>query len=181
MKQIVIFGLIIVAASSCKQMDIERELGLIDSLKAEIKKSEIIIDRVDSEQIKSRHEQMSNQITIAKSLYGDSIAWEKAKVLSKYHQVRKSFRKYLDKRSYIEDELDYSYQQLVDLASDMQNNIISADSFPVYFEKECNAAKDLDALIKTETEKAKSSLKLYEEYAPMVEELLREQNTEEEV
>lgn len=179
MKQLFIFGLIIAAFASCKQVNIDKELAQIDSLTTVIRNNEIKLDEIDIDKVKTLQEQMSNQIMLVKSIYGDSIEWEKAKILTKYYTASKTFRKYIDKHSYVKDELTYSYTQLSDLKADINNNIITTDTFHIHFEKECKAAQELEGLIKKEMHKAKRSLETYKEYLPKVEELLTEQNTEE--
>jgi len=175
MKKLFIFGLIIAAFGSCMHVNVDQELTQIDSLTTIIKDTEIKLDEIDLDKVKTLQEQMSNQIMLVKSFYGDSIEWESAKMLNKYHNANKSFRKYIDKHSYIKDELTYSYDQLSDLRAVLSNNIISTDTFHLYFEKECKAAQELEELIQNEIHKAKSSLETYKECLPKVEELLSEQ------
>ena len=181
MKQLFFFGLIIAACTSCTHVNVDKELAQIDSLTTVIINTEIELDEIDIDKVTTLQEQMSNQIMLVKSVYGDSIEWEKAKMLNKYHNANKSFRKYIDKHSYIKDELTYSYDQLSDLRAVLSNNIISTDTFHLYFEKECKAAQELGELIQNEVHKAKSSLDTYKECLPKVEELLSEQKAEEEV
>ena len=179
MKQLFIFGLIMAVLASCKQVNVDKELTQLDSLTTVIKNNEIKLDEIDIDKVKTLQEQMSNQIMLVKSIYGDSIEWENAKMLTKYYDASKTFRKYIDKHSYVKDELTYSYAQLTDLKAVITNNIITTDTFQIYFEKECKAAQELEDLIQKEMHKAKSSLETYKEYLPKVEELLTEQNTEE--
>ena len=179
MKQLFIFGLIIAALASCKQVNVDKELAQIDCLTTVIKNNEIKLDEIDIDKVKTLQELMSNQIMLLKSIYGDSIEWETAKMLTKYYDANKAFRKYIDKHSYVKDELTYSYAQLSDLKVVITNNIITPDTFHIYFEKECKAAQELEGLIQKEMLKAKSSMETYKQYLPKVEELLTEQNTEE--
>ena len=181
MKGFFILGMIIVTALSCKQINVEEELGQVDSLRLVIVNVEIAMEQVDIEQVKNVNERMNNQIMLVKSIYGDSIEWEKAKLLSKYHAVSKTFTKFIDKQLYIKGEIAYSYQQLLDLTADLKNNIVTTDSFYNYFEKECKAVKDIKELIQKEADRAKANLNSYQEYAPKVEKLLQEQNTAKEV
>ena len=179
MKQLFIFGLIIVALAACKQVNVDKQLAQIDSLTVVIKNNEIKLDEIDIDKVNTLQQQMSNQIMLIKNLYGDSIEWENAKMLTKHYNASKTFRKYIDKHSYVKDELTYSYAQLSDLKTDITNNIITTDTFHIHFEKECKAAQELEGLIQKEMHKAKSSMETYKEYLPKVEELLTEQNTEE--
>jgi hypothetical protein len=179
MKQLFIFSLIIVVLASCKPVNVDKELAQIDSLTTIIKNNEIELDEIDIDKVKALQEQMSNQIMLLKSIYGDSIEWETAKMLTNYYNANKAFRKYIDKHSFVKDELTYSYNQLSDLKAVLTNNIISTDTFHIYFEKECKAAQELEGLIQKEMHKARSSLETYKEHLPKVQELLAEQNTEE--
>ena len=178
MKRILIYGLIIATILSCNQANIEKELIQIDSLRSVIKEVEIGIDQVDLKEIKNANELMSNQIMLIKNLYGDSIEWEKAKIISKYHLVNKFFSKYLNKHSYLKGELIYSHQQLSDLTSDLENNIIPLDSFLTYFDSECKAVDDLVDVIDQEVEKILVQINSFEEFSPKIEAILAEQNAE---
>jgi len=162
-------------------VNVDNELAQIDSLATVIKNTEIKLDEIDIDIVTTLQEQMSNQIMLVKSVYGDSIEWEKAKMLNKYYNANKSFRKYIDKHSYIKDELAYSYDQLSNLQAVLSDNIISADTFNLYFEKECKAAQELEELIQNEIHKAKNSLETYKECLPEVEEFLAAQKAEVEI
>jgi len=153
----------------------------VDSLRVIIVNAEITLEQVDIEQVKNLNEQMNNQIMLVKSIYGDSIEWEKAKLLAKYYSVSKAFTKFMDKQSYIKGEIAFSYQQLLDLTADLKNNIMRVDSFHNYFEKECQAVNDIKELIQKAVDQAKINLNGYQEYSPKVEKLLEEQNTVREV
>ncbi|MBL4657520.1 MAG: hypothetical protein JKX73_05925 [Flavobacteriales bacterium] len=176
MRTLLFFGLIIVATSSCKQINVDQEIAQIDSLKTIITTAQTIIEEVDIDQVKTISEQMSNQIMLAKSLYGDSIAWEKAKLISKYHGVNKAFGKYIEKQRYLMHELSFSQEQLQDLGADLQNNIITSDSFNIYFDKECKAVTELRELIQREVDKAKTNMKGYEESSSEIQRMLEEQD-----
>ena len=83
MKKLFIFGLIIAAFASCMHVNVDQELTQIDSLTTIIKDTEIKLDEIDLHKDKTLQEQMSNQIMLVKSFYGDSIEWETAKMLNK--------------------------------------------------------------------------------------------------
>jgi len=181
MRLFFLFGLIVFAAASCIQVNVDKEVALIDSLKIVIKNAEIALEKVDIEEITALNEQMGNQIELIKNLYGDSIKWEYSKTVSRYYRVKKSFTKYIDKQAYIKGEITFSHQQLADLTAVLKNNILLTDSFQVHFAKECQAADDLKALIQIEVEKAKRGLELFKEFSPQIEAILKEQNSGEEV
>ena len=181
MKQFFTFGLIIAAALSCKHVNVDKEIASIDSLINELKSIEITMEEINLGEMKTLKEQIDNQITLVKSIYGDSIEWENAKTLSQYYRASKSMSKYLDKRSYISEEISYSYQQLRDLSSDLKNNILPSDSFHVYFDKECKAAKSMTEMIEEELRKAKTALELHKNLSPQIEEILKEQKPDEAV
>lgn len=176
MLRLFFFGLILVTNISCQHINTEKELSQIDSLKTIIHDAEIIFKEVDINQVKTVHEQMSNQIMLAKSIYGDSIEWEKAKVLTKYYGVSKSLRKYINKQSYLTEELAFSKQQLMDLSTDLERNIIPIDSFNLYFETECAAAKNLRTVIRSEVNNAKTNMDSYEDFSEQIREVLEGQN-----
>lgn len=175
MKRSIVFGLILAAAISCNQVDIDKEISQIDSLSTLITKAEEIMLEVNIDTVKTLQEQMSNQVMLAKSLYGDSIEWEKAKLLSKYYVVNKSFKKYIDKEIYLRGELKFSKHQLADLSADLENNIIPPDSFIVYFEKECKAVSELTDLIQKEVSQTKISIDSYEEMSSNIKVMLEGQ------
>lgn len=168
MKRLLIFGLIIVVATACNRVNIDTELAQIDSLQTAISNTELLMNEVDMNEVKTIQEQMSNQIMIAKSLYGDSIEWDKAKLLSRYHRINKSFRKYIDKQLYLTGELEFSHQQLRDLSTDLENNIISPDSFNTYFDKECQAVIELRELIQKEVTKTKTNFDDYQDFSSKI-------------
>ena len=178
MKYPLFFGLIIVALTSCEQVNIDKEIAQIDSLTNVIKNSEIKLDALDIEKVKKLQEQMDNQIMLVKSIYGDSIEWENAKMLTKYYRASKDFKKYMNKHVLVKAELTYSYRQLSQLKADLTNNIIKTDSFHIYFENECTAAQELDAIIQKEISKAKQGFETYKDNLDKVEDMLKEQNTE---
>ncbi|HIN39222.1 MAG TPA: hypothetical protein EYM84_02995 [Flavobacteriales bacterium] len=128
---------------------------------------------IDIESIRTYKEAMEDQLNLFKTQYSDSISWESAKFLNRYHAIKKSFHKYLDKNIRFEDEITYSHDQLKNLKHDLEENIIHLDTFKRNFTVELLAVKDLKILIDKEVENLKNKLEEYREANPKVEELIK--------
>ncbi len=164
---------IILAFVSCSQINIEKELLSMDSLQTIIIETETKAKEIDVETIKIYKESMEDQFDLLKTKYSDSINWETAKFLNRYHKIKKSFLKYLDKNLMFEDEIAYSQDQLKNLKHDLKENIIPLDTFKSNFTEELKAVKDLKLLIDREVGNLKNTLNEYKEANPKVEELIK--------
>ncbi|HIA37753.1 MAG TPA: hypothetical protein EYN89_13720 [Flavobacteriales bacterium] len=168
-----IFFPLVLTFVSCSQVNIDKELLLIDSLQTMIVEAERKSKEIDIESIRTYKEAMEDQLNLFKTQYSDSISWESAKFLNRYHAIKKSFHKYLDKNIRFEDEITYSHDQLKNLKHDLEENIIHLDTFKRNFTVELLAVKDLKILIDKEVENLKNKLEEYREANPKVEELIK--------
>lgn len=172
-----IFSPLILAFVSCSQVNIDKELLLIDSLQTIIVETERKAKEIDIESIRSFKDVMEEQLILIKTQYGDSISWESAKFLNRYHAIKKSFHKYQDKNIRFEEDIAYSHDQLKNLKHDLEENIIHPDTFNRNFTVELLAVKDLKLLIDKEVENLKYKLGEYREANPKVEELIKKLKT----
>ncbi len=145
----------------------------MDSLQTIIIETETKAKEIDVETIKIYKESMEEQFDLLKTKYSDSINWETAKFLNRYHKIKKSFLKYLDKNLMFEDEIAYSQDQLKNLKHDLKENIIPLDTFKSNFTEELKAVKDLKLLVDREVGNLKNTLNEYKEANPKVEELIK--------
>lgn len=157
----------------CNQINIEKELLSIDSLQTILGQAKDKAEEIDIDAIKIYKETMAKQVNLIKIQYSDSIEWETAKFLNRYHAIKKSFSKYVDKNVLFEDELEYSNAQLKNLKHDLIENIIPLDSFKINYAVELQAVKDLKSLIHREVDNLKNTLEKYQEANPKIEALLK--------
>jgi len=158
----------------CNQINIEKELILIDSLQSVIKEVEIKTKEINIVDIKIYKESITKKLNFIKDQYSDSIKWETAKFLNQYYGIKKSFKKYIAKDVFFKDEIKYSNDQLNNLKHDLEENIIHLDSFNIYYEVELQAIKDLNSLIIEEVDNIKIALEKHEKSIPKIEKLLKQ-------
>jgi len=158
----------------CNQINIEKELILIDSLQSVIKEVEIKTKEINIVDIKIYKESITKKLNFIKDQYSDSIKWETAKFLNQYYGIKKSFKKYIAKDVFFKDEIKYSNDQLNNLKHDLEENIIHLDSFNIYYEVELQAIKELNSLIIEEVDNIKIALEKHEKSIPKIEKLLKQ-------
>ena len=156
----------------CNRSGYHQNLNAIDSLYTVSIKADSILGRIDKKEIVEISEKIEQTVNQFKSHYADTIPWETAKLISKYHRLKKAFGKHLENNHYITKELTYTKSQLETLRKDVENNVIEPEKFHLYYNIEAQTVLKLDSLANHEFEFASSKLKMYKEWDSIIKGLL---------
>lgn len=157
---------------SCRNVSIDKELRLIDSLEVVIVDAEKQLGQIDINALAEAKKVISADLDVLKEYYADSLELELVKFLDGYNQINRSLRKYLQANSYLSSEIDYSKEQLTNLRTDLSKNILSVDSFNVYIKVEAIAIKELATTINGKVSSIPGLISRYEESKPRIKEII---------
>ncbi len=157
---------------SCRNINIDKELVLIDSLEYIIVDAEKQLGDVDIETLKNTKKKVNADLEVLKEYFNDSLEWDLAKFLDGYNLINKSMGKYIKTHSYLKVELEYSKTQLANLRNDISKNILSVDSFNVYIKVEALAIEELATTINNKVPMVKNNISRYKESKPRIKEIL---------
>ena len=151
----------------------QKHVQSLDSLYFISVKADSILGSIDLTEIEEISLTIEQKVKQFHAHYADTIPWETAKLISKYHRLKKAFGKHLENNDYIAKELHYTKNQLQNLKTDLENNVLKPDKFQIYYNIETETLLKLDSLVQHEFEFASKKLKMYKEWDPEINALLK--------
>jgi RNA binding exosome subunit len=172
MRLFLVLFLLSLVLGSCRQDAAEKQLNAVDSLYSILIRADSTLRNLDKNEINEISKKIETNVKQFKSHYGDTIPWETAKLISKYHRLKKALIKHMENNHYITKELGYCREQLENLRNDIENKIMDPDKFQLYYNIEAQTLFILDSLVDHEIEFASNQLDRFKEWDPAIEDLL---------
>ena len=156
----------------CNRGVSQKDLNALDSLYSASIKADSILELININEINEITLKIEHTVGQFHAHYADTIPWETAKLISKYHRLKKAFVKHIENNDYITKELNYTKIQLQNLKKDLENNVLKPEKFRLYYNIEAETLLQLDSLAKHEFEFASNKMQLYREWDPTINDLL---------
>ncbi|MFH1320879.1 MAG: hypothetical protein ABII90_09540 [Bacteroidota bacterium] len=159
--------------SSCKNVDVKKEVSAIDSLGQVVEKAHLHLKEINIENAKKIREEINTNMDFVKTHYQDTLSWDISKLLSDYHSIQKTLKHFLRIKEYLEKEIVYSNEQLKNLKHDIEKEIITKEQFNTYYEAEMKAVSGLKKEIKLYVDMAKEKIEKFNSINPKVGEVVK--------
>ena len=156
----------------CNRGVSQKDLNALDSLYSVSIKADSLLGVINKIEINEITLKIEHTVGQFHAHYADTIPWETAKLISKYHRLKKAFVKHIENNDYITKELNYTKTQLQNLKKDLENNVLKPEKFRLYYNIEAETLLQLDSLAKHEFAFASNKLQMYKEWDPAINDLL---------
>lgn len=168
----------LVLFSSCsKNIDLNEEIRVTDSLKKELLETTARFNVLDSIKIKYCSQHINEIFAFVNANLKDTISKEEAALLSDFKNSSKAFKKYERTRKDLLRYYNYNLKQLEDLSFDLRNqNIPSRDSAQKFIRQEINANRELVTMMRLHAEIIPRKLIKCDSLFPLAEKFLMKIN-----
>lgn len=126
-------------AMQCSNPKNVQRMTSIDSLKQALDSSQALLKALPWDSIEDNSITTRENIAYIKQVYRDTMSKEEAEFLTKYYDANKGYSQLIMWKKQYESQLDFSRNQLNNLASDIENGLVDDDKFKEYFKSESEA------------------------------------------
>ncbi|HTA81950.1 MAG TPA: hypothetical protein VK783_03395 [Bacteroidia bacterium] len=159
--------------TSCKQSNnYAKQTATLDSLNKAVHAADSVLSMVDTVRIKKCTDHITIALELIKMAHKDSMSKTSAEIFRNYSSVRWELLTFSGRRSFMLIEMHKSMDQLTHLSHDLKNNLIMADSVPIYYNQEVKRASLLIESEQMGMAKLNSQLPLYNLIVPQADSLI---------
>lgn len=164
-----IVGLTFVACNPNKD-----KIEQVDKLRKSLNATEEVFNQLDSVTAANTLNNINEKLNEIQTLHTDTMSRETAFMVGEFANLRKALKVYLMMYSKNKKEFPYSRAQYDNLEQDLKNNVLSKDTFLVFYNEEQDAWLKLNDKVSSTTEGALHVIGLYEKQVPSIDSLIQQ-------
>lgn len=170
-RALIICGLSILLVSCTNNKE---HIAKVESLQEILGNTEEIFAEVDTAKVLEINKTMEQHLLYIQKHYNDTVNKDKAMSLSNYYNLKKGFHQFVSRHNEFRKEIDYGYEQLNNMITDLENGTMPVDSFSRYYEMEMESILDLNKRVQSATNVLNSSFSKYETQGPDIKQFYEE-------
>lgn len=140
----------LVAFSSCKNTEREKQIAKIDSLIAILDTTSQHLNKINLDTVTKKYQAYQTTNKLVATHYQKYRNEENWKYLCEYQNVRKPFKMMLKNHRSFRNDLSTSREQLENLKHDVDNKLLDESEFKSYFTIEAQSVNDLSFKINSQ-------------------------------
>lgn len=169
---LLVLSSIVFTNTSCRRVDYSKQVNSLDSINHLMHIADSSLQVVDTNLIKNDANHVMVDMQLVKMAHTDSMSKGAAEILRAFSSVRWQLETFMGRRSVMRIEMHKSMDQLSHLSHDLKNNLIKADSVPMYYAVEMKKASLLVESEKTSMQLLNNQLPLFNLIAPQADSLI---------
>jgi wyosine [tRNA(Phe)-imidazoG37] synthetase (radical SAM superfamily) len=146
----------------------------VNKLRTSLAATEEVFNQLDSATAANTLNSINEKLNEIQTLHTDTMTKETAFMVGEFANLRKALKVYLMMYPKNKKEFPYSRAQYDNLEQDLKNNVLSKDTFLVFYKEEQDAWLKLNDKVSSTTEGALHVIGLYEKQVPSIDSLIQQ-------